>query len=202
MTNTKLFDMPPSASFMPEELRARCEQTRRDIHEWSAERASLAEKLETTIEVPARNITSDGRALDGQRSWIRENTFDAPETALEALASLQRQRVAIPVRGLALAREIEALREAVQAAWAKHAQGLEKALSAAEAKARATAKKLPISEALRERHVQETTVREREAAKASNPCPPDWLWWNDSALSKAQKVLLTELRAAFASALR
>ena len=189
-----------TADFMPKALQDRCGAVQSAAGTWNAERHALGHRMETIREVRAQHY-EDTRAIDGQGSWIQEHTFTDQAAALAELVELQRARVGLPVRGLALDAEVESVRDAVQSAWTAHKAGLEKALADAEASARKQAAKLPVSAALKEQHVAEVTQAERQAAAVRNPCPADWWGWKAESVKSARAVLLEELRCAFASAL-
>jgi hypothetical protein len=172
-------------AFMSDALRERCAAATTALATLNEKRKALASRWGAFVEGTAVTVDADTSA----------------EAVLTELASLRRERLAMPIEGLRLVSEFEAIRADAQTEWGEHKARVDAALDAAVEKATAKAAKLGLSATLTKAYIEEQTTSERQTASASNPCPLDWWGWAPPACHRARYTLQGEFRVAIQATL-
>jgi hypothetical protein len=161
-------------------------------------------------ELKAKVVEFNSRAGAWQRereqtepAAVTADTFVTVEDAMQAVTAIRRARFEMPLTGLALLRELEAIRTAAGDAWRQRKAGLDAALAAAVKKAEAEAATFAgLSASARAAHVADKTTEEQAAAWAEDPTPASFIHWNEATIKRGRAILETEFAAAFAAAIR
>lgn len=189
-----------SADYHTPELQRRVADFNAKAGVWLKQRSALYEKVTLADCKPVYTTDANGRRVAvGGESWIKATTFPTGAEACAMIEDLRRQRIEVPVAGLHMLAELEAIRDEAQRQWEAHAASLKAALAKVEAEVRAEAAAfVGLSDAARATHIADRTTAAQKAAAITNPTPTDWWGWGGKNLGEYRATLLNDLRETFA----